>query len=238
MNRAPSRLKVKGAALAVACAVLSLWATPSRADPLSMRPRQDFVAPAAGSYTLPVIQQGPQGKVLNSDGRARDIALYTRGAITLLSFMYTYCTDPIACPLAYSTMLGLRERLLASPDLARRVRFVSLSFDPVNDTPEAMGRYAGKLAHADQRLRWYFLTGQSVRELAPIVDGLGQSVRVRRDAGGHPTRLYDHMLKLFLFDAQGRVREIYSSAFLQADVMYNDMHTLAIEQDRAVRPQP
>ena len=196
---------------------------------LTQAPRQQFIAPAAGSYRLQVIAQAPNGVVHDTDGRAYSLERYTLGKITLLSFMYTYCTDAIGCPLAFTTLHGLRERLLADPALARQVRFVSLSFDPVNDTPEAMLRYAGPLSDSSSVLRWHFLTTSSVQQLKPIIDALGQSVQVQRDSQGKPGRLYNHMLKMFLLDAKGRVREIYSSAFLQADVMFNDVKTLALE---------
>ncbi|MBJ7310928.1 SCO family protein [Rugamonas sp. CCM 8940] len=190
-----------------------------------------LVAPAPGSYVLPVIQLGPAGTVLDTAGRAVPLQEHTRGRVTLLSFMYTYCVDPTGCPLLFSTMYGLHERLQATPDLARRVRLVSLSFDPVNDTPETMARYGGSLARTDKPVRWDFLTGRSVAELQPILADLGQPVAIQLDAEGKPARLYYHMLKLFLFDRQGRVREIYSSAFLQPDMIYNDIRTLLLEED-------
>ena len=37
------------------------------------------------------------------------------------------------------------------------------------------------------------------------------------------------MLKMFLIDARGEVREVYSLAFLQPQVMFNDIKTLALE---------
>jgi protein SCO1/2 len=36
---------------------------------------------------------------------------------------------------------------------------------------------------------------------------------------------------MFLIDARGEVREIYSLAFLQPQVMFNDIKTLALEAD-------
>jgi len=227
-------LRLRARCVAWVCVLLI--AASGRASELTRRPRQQFIAPAAGSYALPVIQQAPNGKVLGSDGHAYDFDRFTKGRITLLSFMYTYCADPIGCPLAFATLHELRERLLAAPELARRVRFVSLSFDPVNDTPEAMRLYAGPLADAASALRWHFLTTASVSQLQPIIDDLGQSVQVQVDSKGRPTRLYNHMLKMFLLDAQGRVREIYSTAFLHPEVMFNDVKTLSIEQERGLPP--
>jgi hypothetical protein len=37
------------------------------------------------------------------------------------------------------------------------------------------------------------------------------------------------MLKMFLIDPHGMIREIYSLAYLQQPVMLNDMRTLALE---------
>jgi protein SCO1/2 len=41
------------------------------------------------------------------------------------------------------------------------------------------------------------------------------------------------MLKMFLIDAHGNVREIYTLAFLQPKVMFNDIKTLAWEAGRS-----
>jgi protein SCO1 len=196
------------------------------------RPRQQFVAPSPGSYTLEIIQQAPSGNVLDVDGRAYKLDRYTTGKITLLSFIYTYCVDPVGCPLAFQTFIGLRERLLATPDIARQVRFVSVSFDPTNDTPTAMKAYAGQLADAGNPLRWHFLTTRSVAELKPIIDNFGQDVSIQLDAEGRPTRVYNHVLKIFLIDTHGRVREIYTTAFLLPDVLFNDIQTLVLERQR------
>jgi cytochrome oxidase Cu insertion factor (SCO1/SenC/PrrC family) len=171
----------------------------------------------------------PQGTVLDIDGRRRAFSRYTTGRVTLLSFIYTYCTDPIGCPLAYGTMMTIRDRLLARPEFARRVQLVSLSFDPVHDVPAEMKRYAGWLADPASPLRWHFLTTRSVAELKPLLDELGQDVSVEVDDKGQPIRVLNHMLKLFLIDARGRVREIYSTAFLLPEVMLNDIETLLLE---------
>ena len=52
------------------------------------------------------------------------------------------------------------------------------------------------------------------------------------DEQGHETRARTHMLKMFLIDSNGQVREIYSSAFLLPSVILNDLRTLAMESGR------
>lgn len=193
-------------------------------------PRQQFVAPAPGSYRLEAIQSVPDGAVLDSEGATAPLRRYTTGKVTLLSFIYTYCVDPVGCPLAFQTFSELRTRLLANPAQARRVRFVSMSFDPTNDTPAALRNYAGSLAAPASPLRWHFLTTRNVAGLRPIIDGFGQDVTVNLDAQGRPTRLYNHLLKVFLIDARGRVREIYTTAYLMPEVILGDIQTLLMER--------
>lgn len=212
---------------ALALALAGAWQA-AQAQPATRPPVQDFVAPAPGSYALPVIQEGADGWVLERNWLPRRLATYTHGAITLLSFVYTYCRDPIGCPLAYATFDTVKRQVLADPTLRGKLRLVSLSFDPSNDTPDAMQAYGGANAR-DDRVPWFFLTTYSTGFLATILDGYGQDVEVERDASGKPTRMRAHMLKVFLLDARGRVREIYSAAFLQPQVIVNDIKTLALE---------
>jgi protein SCO1 len=220
MKAAAARVLVAGlCGLLPACAHAQLPAS---------APKQDFTAPAAGSYSLPPIQTAADGWVLEGSQLPRRLARYTHGALTLLSFIYTYCSDPIGCPLAYATFDTIKRRVLADPLLRGQVRLVSLSFDPSNDTPQAMRAYGGEHARSLE-LPWHFVTTASVGFLKPILDDFGQDVEIELDAKGLPTRARTHMLKVFLLDHQGQVREIYSAAFLQPDVIINDLKTLAME---------
>jgi cytochrome oxidase Cu insertion factor (SCO1/SenC/PrrC family) len=191
------------------------------------------VPPPAGSYALNVIQPAPDGVVIDERGRPRRLAEYTRGRVTVLSLVYTYCSEPTGCVLAYETGMALKKRILADPKLHGRAQFVSLSFDPINDTPESMRLYGGEHARAGGPLPWHFLTTGSVKALKPILDGFDQEIEVELDERGRPTRTISHMLKLFLIDREGRVREIYSTAFLHPEAMLNDIRTLVLEEDAA-----
>jgi cytochrome oxidase Cu insertion factor (SCO1/SenC/PrrC family) len=213
-------------------ATLLVAAAVSRAgvDPVgAMAPRMEFVPPAPGSYQLQRIQSSPDGVLLDAEARATPLSAHTTGKITLLTFFYTYCADPWGCPFAYQTLTLLRERILSDTGLAARVRFVSVSFDPTNDTPAALAQYGGQF-ESDARMEWTFLTARSVDELLPVLEGFGQDVSVDVDPHGKPMRTMHHMLKLFLIDRRGIVREIYSLAFVQPQVMLNDIRTLALEE--------
>jgi protein SCO1/2 len=229
-------LRVATAAAAGLLAAAGTWSAgvlAHRAEhrPVAVRPTMDFVPPPPGTYALPAIQATPDGVVVGPDGRPHRLAEYTRGRITLLSLIYTYCTEPTGCALAYETAVELKRRMVADRQLHGRARFVSLSFDPLNDTHESMQAYGARHAAAGGPLPWFFLTTRSLRELAPILDGFGQEIEVERTAAGGATRTISHMLKLFLIDRQGKVREIYSTAYLHPETMLNDIRTLVMEED-------
>ncbi|HWP76485.1 MAG TPA: SCO family protein, partial [Methylomirabilota bacterium] len=145
----------------------------------------------------------------------------------LLSFVYTRCRDAWGCPLAYRVFDAVGAAVERSPDLRSRVRLVTLSFDPRHDTPAVMRQYAGE--QAARGLDWRFLTTRSERALAPLLGGFGQDVRAAAAAPAHDAGELTHVLKVFLIDPRGVVREIYSTAYLYPEVVVADIETLRLE---------
>jgi protein SCO1 len=209
---------------------LAAWlaAAPAAAHDPAPLPSLDFDPPRPGTYTLHRIMRAPDGEVRGLDGRAQQLSHFTQGRITLLGFIYTTCIDPDGCPLAYRVFDTVRHAV-ATPELRDRIQLVTLSFDPLRDTPSVMRRYAGSRVSEDGP-RWYFLTTRSARELQPLVEGFGQDVRVTVDrSNGTRRRELSHVLKVFLIDSDGFVREIYSSTFLHPQTVLNDVETLLME---------
>ncbi len=190
--------------------------------------------PTPGSYELRRVMRAPDGEVLASSGRPLRLHTALRERLTVLSFMYTYCRDPIGCPRAWQAMEMVHTELKRDTALARRAQLISLSFDPTNDTPEQMRMYGGERLR-DGQVRWHFLTTASVPALLPLLRAFGQDVTVETDAKGRATRTLNHMLKLFLIDEALQVREIYSVATLEPQAILNDLRTLQMESARAVR---
>jgi len=188
--------------------------------------KAEFVPPTPGTYTLHPIMRAPVGRVVDLDGRDRRLAEFTTGKITLLSFVYTRCSDAWGCPLAYRVFDAVGSAVEHSPALRSRVRLVTLSFDPRHDTPAVMREYAGE--QAARGVDWRFLTTRSERDLVPLLEGFGQDVRGRPDEAGP----LSHVLKVFLIDPRGVVREIYSTAYLYPEVVIADIETLRLERPR------
>ena len=218
----------------LAAAALAAWlagAAPALGHDGGPLPALDFEPPAPGTYTLHRIMAAPDGEVLGLDGRPQRLSRFTRERITLLGLIYTTCVDPDGCPLTARVFDAVRHAVGETPGLRGKVRLVSLSFDPERDTPAAMRAYAGRRAtDGGEDVPWSFLTTRSARALLPLVDGFGQDIRTATDlVNGRPRRELSHVLKVFLIDHAGFVREIYSSTFLHPRTVLNDIETLLLD---------
>jgi cytochrome oxidase Cu insertion factor (SCO1/SenC/PrrC family) len=203
---------------------LSLFA----ADP-SRTADYDYDAPAPGSYTLPVVKPAADGDVLDSKSQPRRLRDLTRGRVTVLSFIYTRCAAAKACPYATGVLSQLHRLSLEDSALAKNMRLVSMSFDPENDTPERMAAYSTLASGGGAE--WGFVTTRSQTELQPILDAYGQAVDKKRNPND-PTGPLNHVLRVFLIDREGRIRNIYSSGTLDLRLVLADVRTLLLE-DRA-----
>ena len=73
-----------------------------------------------------------------------------KGNVVVYDFIFTHCAG--TCPMMTATMQKLTKKIpKQSP-----VRFVSISVDPIRDTPEVLRGYA---MYARNDPRWMFLTG-------------------------------------------------------------------------------
>ena len=210
--------------LAIAAALFAAAAAAHEAPKVAA----DFDPPAAGTYRLERIMQAPDGTIVDTNRKRRQLAAYTHGKVTLLSLMFTTCSDEKGCPLAFYTIDMIKRDLEKSKAARGRVQLVSLSFDPEHDTPDVMRAYGGKHAKGGNPVPWHFLTTASKRDVSPILDGFGQDVSKAADGQGDAELM--HVLKLFLIDKDGWVREIYTTSYLIPQVVVNDIKTLLIEE--------
>ena len=188
----------------------------------------DFDPPAPGTYALPVIKPAADGALLDSAGKPARLAELTRGRITVMSFIYTRCAAARACPYATGVLRELHRASAEDPELARNLRLVSLSFDPANDTPGRMADYASLAARRPTAAPWHFVTTRSQAELQPILTAYGQTVD-RKENPADPTGPLNHTLRVFLVDAAGRIRNIYSSDTLDVRLVLADIRTLMMQ---------
>ena len=154
-------------------------------------------AKATAATPAPSFYDHLQGmQLVDQDGKAfRPAGL--AGRIVLLNFVFTGCAT--TCPTQTRELAAVQQSLPAS--VRRDVRFVSISVDPLGDTPALLRAY-GRSAGADFS-SWTFATGRP-----QDIERLGERLRLFRDAAS-PPRPQDHATGLWLVDGAGRLMQRY-----------------------------
>jgi cytochrome oxidase Cu insertion factor (SCO1/SenC/PrrC family) len=226
--------------LARALAAAVLAATVAPGVPVSQAAGTDegagrerlFSAPPPGSYELPVIRRVRDRALLDPEGRPAPLLGLADGQVAFVSFVYRSCADAAACPLAVSVFKRLDGELARHAGLAGRVRLVTVSFDPAHDTPRGMAALRARLAPASD---WRFLTAPDRGAIDPVLADFGQEIAWSAAARGEEA-IASHLLRVYLVDASGAVRNVYGADLLDAELLRNDAATvLGLGADGLVR---
>ncbi len=197
-----------------------------------------YLLPTVGSYALPPLGMAADGVVLDATGQQRQLHDLFNDHYVLLGFIYSSCSDVNGCPLTSHVFYQIKSRMQDDPELADKLKLISLSFDPQVDTPEVMTHYANNFRYAGDRGEWQFITTTSEKTLTPILRAYNQ--QIQRTVAGDDTGTvgYSHLLRVFLIDPKKRIRNIYSVDFLHHALVLNDIKTLLMEAERQAHPIP
>lgn len=116
-----------------------------------------------------------------------------QGKLTLVNFIFTRCST--VCPVQTRALVEVQQALPAAT--RRQVQFVSVSLDPLSDTPATLKAYARSLG-ADSA-GWSFVTGNPVG-----IDVLSDQLRLFK-SDSTTRRPDDHATQLWLIDGAGQV---------------------------------
>ena len=171
-------------AVALAAGVLAAGA-PAAARAHDVHP-QHAVAATAPAPAKVVLRGEPLLDQTGKRVRLADDVIADR--IAIVNFIYTTCTT--VCPVTSATFQQLQGKLGTA--LGKEVVLVSISVDPLRDTPERMHEYA---ARYQARAGWTWLTGAK-----PDVDA------VLRGFGAYTPNYEDHPAMVLVGDAGGWTR--------------------------------
>jgi protein SCO1 len=126
--------------------------------------------------------------------------------IKIVNFFFSRCGT--TCPVANKNI----KRILDKFEKSSEVKAVSISIDPVFDTPHNLEQYAQKFD--SQTGKWYFLTGDKkyIYDLAirqfklPVADASSYDSKIT-----NIDETFIHSDKLLLIDSRGYFRGIYTS---------------------------
>lgn len=120
------------------------------------------------------------------------------GEATFVTLQYVRCRS--VCLTSAAGQSWLQGELQAR-GLQTRVKLLTLSFDPYNDTPQVLAQHAQRL-HADSAL-WRFATVRDAQNLPQLL-GLFDLVVLPDGLGG-----FSHNAALFLVGHDGRLSKAY-----------------------------
>jgi protein SCO1/2 len=191
--------------------------------PLEQAPAVAEEAPtaSAGFELLKPGEAAPEAHFVDQDGRPRDFASF-KGQPTVITFIYTKCPMPTFCPLLDRNFAAVQNKLETDPSLTAlkgRVQLVSVSFDPVTDTPAVLKKHAQTLG-ADRRV-WTFLTGDR-----DAIDQFASRFGVQVTRAESDPRDITHNLRTALLGADGKLVKVYTGNEWTPDQLLADLKGL------------
>ncbi len=116
----------------------------------------------------------PDVEVLDQEGHA--LHFYSdlvKGKTVAINFIFTNCTT--ICPPLAATFARVQKEM--GDKVGKDVHFISISVDPLTDTPERLKAWGAKFKAGDG---WTFVTGNKP-EMDKLLNALGASVSRRED---------------------------------------------------------
>lgn len=147
----------------------------------------------------------PEFTLTNQEGKKFSFKDY-RGKALAITFIYARCPLPDYCIKMSTAFSDLALQLNADPDLKDKIRLLSISFDPENDTPEKLKSYGtgylGKGAKPDFTV-WQLAVGSDA-EVRKIADFFG----LRYEVDQNDKTQINHSLRTAVIAPDGKVTKI------------------------------
>jgi len=176
-------------ALRLARVETSVPANSSPAPKLEMAPSVVIEDSPTGTDYIPGTTSRmviPDVEVLDQSGKT--IHFYSdliKGKTVAINFIFTTCTT--ICPPLAATFARVQKEL--GDKVGREVYFISISVDPLTDTPERLQAWGDKFKAGPG---WTFVTGNK-QEISQLLNALGAAVARREDHS--PTVIVGNDLK-------------------------------------------
>jgi protein SCO1/2 len=174
--------------------------------------------PAPRVRVLSVGDPLPEAVFVDESGRSRRLADW-RGQAIALTFIYTQCPVPNFCPLMDRQFAEVQASIKKDVELSGRVHLLSISFDPVFDTPAVLAAHAKKVG-ADPAV-WNFMTGDRA-DVERFASHLGMSIVP--DATSAPEIV--HNLRTAVIGPDGRLVKIFNGSEWSAADLISELRNV------------
>ncbi|MBW7456200.1 SCO family protein [Paenibacillus sepulcri] len=182
-----------------------------------------FAYSMLGNHTgkLPVVMDSPDFTLQGLDGNPFTYSANNTGNVHIIEFMFTQCPD--ICPATTYNLVQIQEELKKEALFGSKVNFLAISFDPANDTPQVLRKYADRLGM--DMSGWSILTGKE-EDTKKLAEKFGISITKMPDGTFVHTAT-----SLLLIDDKQRVRKVYRMGNdMDNELILNDIRTLINEK--------
>lgn len=170
---------------------------------------------------LPVLGHLPEFTLTERSGKTVTLA-DLKGKVWVADFIFTYCGGP--CPIMTRRMRELHQTL--EQKKLTGVLTVSISVDPLRDTPQVLAEYA--TMHKTDDYDWLFLTGDEQIIFDLSIKGFKLAVEAEQG-----TDQLIHSTRFVLVDQQAQIRGYYE---IVTDEEINDLPRAEVI-DKPMNPQ-
>lgn len=131
-----------------------------------------------------------------------------QGKVWIANFIFTHC--PTRCEELTRSMAQLQASLQTFEE-GKRIKLISFSVDPENDTPQVLAKYSDK--HSRDPAQWRFLTGDLKAVQSAVVKGfkLPMQKQAPTEDEGSAMMNITHGTRLVLVDRKLRIRGYYET---------------------------
>ena len=178
--------------------------------------------PAELPASFDLLQVGdpvPNYHFTNELGRAVSLQDW-RGKAIAITFIFTRCPFPEACPRLSKNFSDAYQKLKARADAPANWKLLSISFDTEFDTAAVLKAYAQRYQY--DPAEWSFLTG-SMENIGGLAAQAGLQF-------GREGQSISHNFRTVVIDARGRLHQIFSDNRWTADELVTALIQAAHQQ--------
>jgi len=148
----------------------------------------------------------PDFSLTNQDGKKISIKDF-RGKALAITFIYAKCPLPDYCIRMSTNFSDLANQINPNAELKDKIRLLSISFDPANDTPEKLRSYGlGYMGQGSTDLGvWQLAVGKDA-EVRKIADFFG----LRYEVDQNDKTKINHSLRTAVIGPDGTVTKIFA----------------------------
>jgi protein SCO1/2 len=139
----------------------------------------------------------PDYHFTNELGEAVSLSQF-KGKVLAFTFFFTSCPFPEFCPRMTSNFAEAERQLETMTNAPAHWQLLSISFDPVHDTPAKLSHYASAADY--DKNHWSFLTGEE-DQIGGLAEQMGENY-------WHEGASIGHNLRTVVVDASGHIRKI------------------------------